>query len=91
MEHHPFLSFDNGLEITYSDIKEKKSGSEYITIYFEQPNESGTDFKSAQCDYPCGSFTKIVGYSSEEIDGLWKHVAKAGPLAMSFEKGSKYA
>lgn len=32
MEHHPFLSFDNGLEITYSDIKKKRSGSEYVTI-----------------------------------------------------------
>ena len=47
MEHHPFLSFDNGLEITYSDIKKKRSGSEYVTIYFEQPDETGRDFKSA--------------------------------------------
>ena len=80
MEHHPFLSFDNGLEITYSDIKKKRSGSEYVTIYFEQPDETGRDFKSAQCNFPCGGFTNVVGYTPEELDHLWEHVAKAGHL-----------
>ncbi|MGN8818073.1 hypothetical protein ACTNEN_07085 [Oribacterium sp. HCP28S3_H8] len=91
MEHHPFLSFDNGLEITYSDIKKKKSGSEYVTIYFEQPNNDGTDFKSAQCNYPGGSFTNVIGYNTEELHQLWEHVAKAGLLALEFQKDPKYA
>lgn len=91
MEHHPFLSFEDGLEITYSDIKKKKSGSEYVTIYFEQPNEDGTDFKSVQCDYPYGDFTNVRGYSSDELEHLWKQVAKAGALAFEFQKEEQYA
>lgn len=91
MEHHPFLSFDNGLKITYSDIKRKKSGSEYVTIYFEQPDEERTDFKSAQCDYPYGDFTNIQGYSADELNLLWKQVAKAGALALEFQKEEQYA
>lgn len=91
MEHHPFLEFENGLTITYSDIKKKKNGSEYVTIYFEEPNEAKTDFKSAQCDYPYGEFTNVVGYSNTEINELWKHVAKAGVLAMMFQKDKRYA
>jgi len=91
MEHHPFLEFENGVTITYSDIKKKKNGSEYVTIYFEEPNETKTDFKSAQCDYPYGDFTNVVGYTASELDELWKHVAKAGSLAMMFQKDKKYA
>lgn len=91
MEHHPFLSFDNGLEITYSDIKKRKSGSEYVTIYFEQPDEKGTDFKSAQCDYPGGTFTHVVGYTQDELNHLWEHVAKAGLLALEFQRDPLYA
>lgn len=91
MEHHPFLSFNNGLEITYSDIKKKVDGSEYITIYFEQPNEEGTDFKSAQCNFPGGVFTDIAGYSQNELNSLWEHVAKAGVLALEFGRDPQYA
>lgn len=91
MEHHPFMSFNNGLEITYSDLKQRKSGSEYITIYFEQPNKDGTDFDTAQCDYPGGTFNHVVGYSDEELAGLWKHVARAGKLAFDFLKEDQYA
>ena len=80
MEHHPFLSFDDGLEITFSDLKRKKNGSEYITIYFEQPNPEETDFYSAQCDYPGGSITNVVGYTDRDLSRLWEHVAKAGTL-----------
>lgn len=91
MEHHPFLSFEDGLEITYSDIKHKKNGSAYVTIYFEQPNEEKNDFKSAQCDYPYGEFTNVRGYSSDELDKLWEHVAKAGALAYEFQRAGSYA
>ncbi|MEE0954264.1 MAG: hypothetical protein U0L49_00445 [Eubacterium sp.] len=91
MEHHPFLSFEDGLEITYSDIKQKKSGSEYVTIYFEKPNQSGDDFDSAQCDYPGGAFTHIVGFTKEELSELWEHVAKVGMLTILFQKEKRYA
>lgn len=91
MEHYPFLSFNDGLEITYSDIKTRKNGSEYVTIYFEQPDQSGTDFCSAQCDYPGGSFSHVIGYSSSDLNRLWEHVAKAGTLAFEFLRDPQYA
>ena len=89
MEHYPFLEFDNGLTITYSDLKKREEGSDYVTIYFEEPDESRTDFKAAQCDYPDGEFTNVVGYSASELNGLRKHVAKAGSLAMMFLKDKR--
>lgn len=91
MEHHPFLSFNDGLEITYSDLKHKKSGSEYVTVYFEQPNEDGTDFKSAQCDYPGGGFSHVAGFSNAELEHLWEQVARAGSLALEFQRDTLYA
>ena len=30
MEHNPFISFEDGLEITYSDLKKNDSGADYI-------------------------------------------------------------
>ena len=48
-----------------------------------------TIFKSAQCDYPDGEFTNVVGYSASELNGLRKHVAKAGSLAMMFLKDKR--
>ena len=84
MEHHPLIGFNNGLEITYSDSKRKKTGAVYVTLYFEQPDSKRKDFKSAQINYPGGDFEHVVGYRPSEIKGLWEHVAKAGQLAYSF-------
>lgn len=61
------------------------NGTEYVTIYFEEPNEAKTDFKSAQRDYPSGDFTNVVGYDTTELNEPWKHVAKAGSLAVMFQ------
>lgn len=89
MEHHPLMSFEDGLEITYSDVKKNNSGMEYVTIYFEQPNERMDDFKSAQRDYPCDGFMHVAGYTQEELDKIWKHVVEAGGLAIAFPNEDK--
>lgn len=91
MEHHPFLSFPSGLEITFSDLKHRKSGSEHVTVYFEEPNDAGADFKSARCDYPGGGFTHVVGFSQRELEGLWEHVARVGALALQFQTDTLHA
>ena len=39
MEHNPMLDYENGLCVTYSDLKKDKHGKEYITIYFEKPSK----------------------------------------------------
>lgn len=90
MEHHPFITFNDGLEITYSDLKTRKDGSDYVTLYFRQPDPEGTGFCSAQCTFPGGGFTHVVGYSEEDLNRLREHVARAGLLAYEFQTDPKY-
>lgn len=91
MEHYPLISFPNGLEITYSDIKKRKNGNEYVTIYFEQPNAKRTDFNSAEINYPGGKLRKICGYKKEQIPVLMDHVSRIGRTALDFSRGKSHA
>jgi tRNA U54 and U55 pseudouridine synthase Pus10 len=72
-------------EITYSDLKKDENG-EYITLYFERPNEKSNDFQSANCRIPGGTLEDIKGYSDEDIQELNKLVKKVGSLALGFSK-----
>lgn len=91
MEHYPFLSFPNGLEITYSDIKKRKSGKEYVTIYFEQPSRSKKDFKSAKYDYPGTGFYEVEGFTKTDLLKLDNHILRAGQMAFDFSKEKENA
>ena len=84
LEHNSLLEFNNGLVITYSDLKTTPKGSKYITLYFEQPNSKKTDFKNAQINYPGGGFTNVTGFRKNDLGKLWEHVARIGGLALSF-------
>ena len=84
LEHNPFISFNDGLEITYSDLKKNTDGTNYVSIYFEAPNEKGTEFNSARFDFPGDSFTDVKGYSPEALDNLKEHVKKGGNLMLNF-------
>ena len=86
MEHYPFLSFPNGLEITYSDVKKRKNGTEYVTIYFEQPTKAKNGFKSAQFDYPGTGFSNVVGFTKTDMVKLDNHILRAGQMAFDFSK-----
>ncbi len=90
MEHNPLISYNNGLEITYSDLKRDNRG-EYVTIYFERPNDNKTMFDSAQIDYPFGSFTNVQGFTTEDYALLNDQVRRNGELALSFSKENAYA
>lgn len=91
MEHNPFISFEDGLEITYSDLKKTSAGEEYITIYFEEPNADRSGFNSAQYDYPGDSFQNVKGYDKEDIDNLMKYIVKSAATAFAFSKEDAYA
>lgn len=90
MEHNPLLSFENGLEVTYSDLKKHDNGSVFITIYFERPNEKGF-FDSAQIDYPGSDFEKVKGFSKEDLKEFRKYVDRSGHTALEFSKEDAYA
>lgn len=89
MEHNSGMSFNNGLEITFSDPKYTESGEKYVTIYFEEPNEDKTDFKSAQIDYPIGDFENVNGYS--DLTRLQYHLGKIGPVVLEMEGEEDFA
>ena len=84
MEHNPFASFDDGLEITYSDLKRRKDGSSYVSIYFEAPDASKKAFNSARFDYPGTSFSDVRGYSTDALKNLKRHIDKGGKLMLGF-------
>lgn len=84
MEHNPFLSLDGETEITYSDLKTKENGDEYITIYFETAYENG--FKSMDYEYPGGSPEHVIGYTQTEMDALMKLCERCADIAFESAK-----
>ena len=90
MEHNPLISYNDGMEITYSDLKRDERG-EYVTIYFERPNKSGEMFDSAQIDYPVGQLSRIIGFEAQDLAVLRDQIDRNGDLALSFSKEETYA
>ena len=91
MEHNPFISFEDGLEITYSDLKKTADGTEYITIYFEEPNADRSGFNSAEYNYPGDHFQNIKGYDETELESLMKYITKSANTALAFSREDAYA
>jgi hypothetical protein len=85
MEHNPLLSFENGLEVTYSDLKRHKNGKEYITIYFERPNARGF-FDSAKINFPGSDFEDVIGFTKDDLKEFREYVDRSGHTALEFSK-----
>lgn len=85
MEHNPYISLSDKTEITYSDLKFKKNGEEYITVYFETPTLD-RGFCSMDIEYPHGFPSYIVGYTAHEINSLLDHYNKVAKLAFNDAK-----
>ncbi len=90
MEHNPLMSFNDGLEITYSDLKHE-GDKEYIVLYFEKPNGKKSAFNSAKYVFPGDSFSEVNGFTEQELDELKIHVDKTAKLALEFSKEDAYA
>lgn len=86
MEHNPLISFEDGLEVTYSDVKGREGGA-FVTLYFERPCEEQRGFDSAKYDYPGESFSDVIGFSRSDLEELTAHVNKLAPLAYEFALG----
>ena len=85
MEHNPLMSFNDGLEITYSDLKHGEDG-DYVVLYFEKPNGKESGFNSAKFIYPGNTFSEVNGFEDSELKELMKHATKTAPLALEFSK-----
>lgn len=90
MEHNPLASFNDGLEITYSDLKKNDDG-EYIVLYFEKPNDKKSGFDSARFIYPGSDFSDVNGFSQSDLEKLLVHVNRMAPLALQFSKEDRNA
>ncbi len=62
MKH--YYSTINENVLTFSDIR-KDGPCDYLSVYFERPNETGFDF--AEGTVPACTFTKSYGFSQEEL------------------------
>ncbi|MBR1671232.1 MAG: hypothetical protein IJ695_11105 [Butyrivibrio sp.] len=90
MEHNPLLSFEDGLEVTYSDLKKRDNGNVFITIYFEKPNSKGF-FDTASIDFPGSDFKNIKGFTEEDLKKFREYVDRSGHTALEFSKEEAYA
>lgn len=86
MEHNPLMSFEDGLEITYSDAKQGNNNEPYVVLYFEKPCDERRGFNSAKFIYPGQSFSDVIGFNSDDITVLMNHAKKLAPLAFEFSK-----
>ena len=85
MNHNPYISFPDKLEITYSDIKTDENG-EYVTLYFEQPTSIGDGFMSAECRIPGGELENIKGFDADGLQRLNHLISLYGQAAFDFAK-----
>lgn len=90
MEHNPLLSFEDGLEVTYSDLKKHENGNAFITIYFEKPNQKGF-FDSAQINFPGSDFEQVKGFTEEDLKTFRQYVDRSGHTALEFSKEDAHA
>ncbi len=86
MEHNPLMSFDDGLEITFSDIKHNENNEDYVILYFEKPSGEKRGFNSAKFIYPGQLFSDVIGFDDDDISALMQHAQKLAPLALEFSR-----
>lgn len=61
----PFITFSDGTEIVYSDLREHE-GKKEVLVRFERWNDKRDDFDSMECFLPNGKMTKVIGFSDQE-------------------------
>jgi len=64
---YPYLTLSDDTEVVHSGI-EMKDGKETIRVYFEKPVEAG--FLTAECTLPQRTWSKVKGFSPDELDGF---------------------
>lgn len=80
---YPYLTLSDETEIVHSQIIEEE-GIQKVEVYFERPTENG--FDSARCILPEYKWTKIEGYSKEEIEMFEKLLQSNAHLIYKYAK-----
>ncbi len=90
MNHNPFISFNDGTEITYSDIK-RENNYEYIIIFSETPSDrTYSGFNSFEYIYPSEEITNVKGYNQSEVDNIMHYIKKAQEFLFELAKEEEY-
>ena len=90
MERNPLIEYNDGLVVTYSDLK-KDDNKEYITVYLERPSETKTDFDSAELKCPGNDFENIIGFSDDYLLKIKEKILKMANRAFSWAREDSYA
>ena len=64
---YPYLTLSDETEVVHSGI-ELKDGKETVRVYFEKPVETG--FFTAECTLPQRTWSKVKGFSPDELDSF---------------------
>lgn len=92
MKHKPLIEYNDGLVLTYSELKkDKRTNEEYITLYLEKPNMEKTDFNSAEYICPADKYDKVYGFEMDYLLGIENKVKKMGNHALSWAKEDAHA
>lgn len=84
MERYHLAKMVDFTEISYSGIKVRMNGEEYITMCFERLGKNNC--ARIYAEYPGRGFYDIEGYSQDDIDVLSYHYNKLAPLAYQIAK-----
>lgn len=78
---YPFLTLNDGTEITHSEMRENGE----VKVYIETPDEK-LCFKHAACYLPSYRWEDIYGYSESEIEYYRELVESAAHVIIEFSQ-----
>ena len=82
---YPFVTYSDGTEVVFSDIRKKSDKEEYIWICFERPTENG--FDTVIFELPSYEIIRRDGnYSDEKIEEFKQIVERGAPLFFKYAK-----
>ncbi len=89
---YTLCKYPDETELTFSDIRKKENGEEYIRVSFERPTENG--FDTVVFELPSYKIIEKDGnYSDKEVEEFKKIVERGAHLFFKYarEGGIKFA
>lgn len=73
---YEYVKYPDETLVTFSDIRKKDNGDEYIRVCFERPTEHG--FDTVVFELPSYNILERVGHYSDEEVAFFKQVVEYG-------------
>ena len=78
---YPFITLDDGTEITHSEMK----NDETVKVYVEKPDDQDC-FHNAFCIIPGYKWEKVNGFTKEELERYQEIISSTAHLILQFAK-----